>query len=124
MTTTRTRIARRKVAPLTKQLADPSSEAVRRNHEQRIAALEAVSDEVIVTGAVLANGVGQLVVHGLGRAPAFIGISAVRSTPPTAGVVQDFGVVDGSGNQVDRTQAVWLRAVGFGAAITVDLLVR
>jgi hypothetical protein len=40
----------------------------------------------------------------------------------SAGVVVDLGSSDTAGNPINRKQTVVLRATGFGATITVDLV--
>ncbi len=117
-------LVKRLTPPVARRLSDVDAEAVRRNHEQRIAELQAApaASLAVVQNVVLPNGVGVSVSHGLGRIPNFVGPSAIRGAS-TSGLIQDFGATDLAGNPVDRTRVVWLRAINFGGDITVDLLV-
>lgn len=100
-------------------LPDPSLEAVRQDHAAAIhelQALPAVSIR-IVTNVSLADGVETPVAHGLGRPPQWVRESCPRS-PSTSGRVEE--VRTGSG---DRRKFVVLKATGWGATITVDVMV-
>lgn len=109
---------------ITTKLDDDAAERVHRNTDLQIRELQGLptARAVLVTGVVLLVGAVTLVPHGLGRAPSYVGPSAIRGAS-TAGVIQDFESTDGAGNPVDRAKFVPLRALSFGATITVDLLV-
>lgn len=111
--------------PITVRLDDDDAEKVRRNHEQRIAELQALpaSNMTVVRGVVLPSGspgASVAIAHGLGRAPIWVGPSAPRNVA-TIGVIVDLGSVDLSGNPIDRSKVVVLLGSGYGAAITVDV---
>lgn len=104
--------------PLAVRLADPDAERVRRSHDRAIRDLQ-VQPGVglrVIKGVVLPNNVRTPVPHGLGVEPAWVGPSAVRGSV-TVGAIIEFR--DG----VDRKQRVEIAASGYGATITVDLLV-
>lgn len=113
-----------KPPPIDQRLGDLTAERVRQSHAQAIRDLQdsPAIDMQVIQGVVLPSGAGVLVSHRLGRAPKFIGISAIRGAA-TAGVVDDLGVVDGAGNPIDRTKQLALRARSYGATITVDVQV-
>jgi hypothetical protein len=72
----------------------------------------------VVAGVELADGVVTPIAHKLGRAPAWMGISLVRGAAST-GRIDDTSREGGN----DRSKFAVLTATGWGATITVDLLV-
>ncbi len=110
---------RRFVPPVARELADPDAEIVRRNHADGIAALQkaAASIPVVIAEVTLADGVETPVAHRLGRKPLWVRESCPRGATATGRVVE---VRTGS---YDRAKVVVLQATGWGATITVDLLV-
>lgn len=105
------------IALLAAVLPDELLERVRSNIVGAIAELQRIR---IVRAAVLedvelADGVEMQVSHTLGRR-ALVFVSAVRGATTT-------GRIDEIRDEVDRTKFVKLKASGFGATITVDLLV-
>lgn len=97
---------------------DAESDRVARSHARAIGELQklpAVGMRVIA-GVELADGVDTPIAHGLGRAPVFVRESSPRN-PSTSGRVEE---VRSAG--YDRGDVVVLRATGWGATITVDVL--
>lgn len=79
----------------------------------------------VIGNVVLADTANVYVPHGLGQQPIFVKASAPRGALG-AGIVRDVtdGAVPGLFNTpVDRSRYVVLRADGYGATITVDILV-
>lgn len=101
------------------QLADQAVERVRRNHAECILELQGVpmARARVILGVQLEDGVAKSISHRLGRAPLYVRESCPRGAT-TAGVVIE--VLDST---VDRAKQVTLKASGFGATITVDVLV-
>lgn len=101
-------------------LADQAVDRVRRNHAECIVELQQqpmVGGRVIL-GVQLEDGVAKTISHKLERAPIYVRESCPRGAV-TAGVVVE--VLDPK--KADRTKQIILQASGFGATITVDLLV-
>jgi len=94
---------------------------MRRNFADAIAELQKLpmASAKVISGVELASGVDTLVPHGLGRAPIMHWPSSVRA----AGGVPSAGVIEEYRDGVDRTRYIKLRASGYGATITVDLVV-
>ena len=103
------------------RLDDSNAEQVRRSHADAIRELQRPANR-IVRGVSLANGVATPVAHGLGRAPSMVTTSAPRGAV-TAGLVGDLGSTF-TGGTIDRAQIIMLKAIGFGATITVDVEVK
>ena len=106
-----------RVQALGVRLPDEDSERVRRNHDDRIAALEAMpaADLLVIANVELADGVATPINHGLGRVPRTVKLSVPRGAT-AAGYVNE--IRDGS---VDRRKQVLLQADSYGATITVDI---
>lgn len=104
------------------QLDDPDSERVRSNHEQRLTELARLplASAIVLPGVVLADGVETAVLHGLGRLPKFLSVSVPRGGPSSGGLVQE---IRASGSTHDPRQRAVLKASGWGATITVDVLI-
>lgn len=105
--------------PISIQLSDQDAERVRRSHEEGIRELQSApfASAMVVASVSLASGIATTVPHRLGRAPTFVRESCPRGASSTGRVEE---VRDGT---VDRTKAVVLKATGWGATITVDVLV-
>lgn len=98
-------------------LADADADRVRRNHAEAITELQATpaAGARVLRGVELADGIDTPVAHGLPRAPSFVTCSVPRGAI-AAGYLEE--VRSGT----DR-RAVVLRATGYGATVTVDVLV-
>lgn len=105
-------------------LKDRDAEAVRQNTDRRIGELQRspMAEAVVLRDVVLPDGVGVQVPHGLGRRPRAHFPSSIRGAA-TAGVIQDFLTSTPSNAPNDLSQTLSLRAIDFGADITVDILV-
>lgn len=103
------------VKPLGIQIDDEKAERVRRSHEQAILELQSFvfAGSRIVRSVELANGVATRVTHGLGRKPVIVCASVPRGA-----------VAAGYLNEGTRDDlALVITANGYGATITVDLVV-
>ena len=102
---------------------DPVADKVIQSHADAIVELQQLpmAGASIVRNQVLPNGVEVTVPHKLGRKPAYVRESSPRGAV-TAGLVRDLGATSTTGKPIDRTKVVVLRADGFGADITVDIL--
>ena len=101
------------------RLPDPALDAVRQDHAAAIGELQNLpaASMRVIQGVELADGIATPVAHGLGRPAAWVRESCPRGAA-TAGLVEE--IRTGTG---DRRKVVVLRATGWGATITVDLLV-
>lgn len=99
-------------------LADREADRVRRNHAEAIAELQAApaAGMRVIQDVELADGITTPIPHGLTRAPRWVQVSCVRGASST-------GRVDEIRATGDRQRAVYLRATGYGATITVDVQV-
>jgi hypothetical protein len=100
------------------QLQDPTAERVRQSHA---AAIQELQDTPLAGARVLkdrelADGVVTPIAHGLGRAPVFVAVSPARGGA-TGGSVTELR------EGTDRSKFVVLEATGWGATVTVDVLV-
>lgn len=111
--------------PLTTRLADPDSEAVRRNHEQRITEFQRlpIAGGELIRNVAIPNASDRLVPHGLGRAPLMVIVSPPRGANAVGMVRELRGTNPFSGAPIDSAKAVCLRADSFASTITVDVLV-
>lgn len=100
------------------RLEDPALEQMRIQHHEAIAELQGLpaSAARVMEGVSLADGIVTPVAHGLGRPARWVGVSPPRG-PVTAGIIEE--VRDGSH---DRRKVVALKATGWGATITVDVV--
>ena len=98
---------------------DPKVERALQDHRatiDKVAAQPGVG--MVVLGAVeLADGVETPVPHKLGKAPGAVWHSAVRGSV-TAGCIEDVRT-----GGYDRAKFVTLKASGYGATVTVDVIV-
>jgi hypothetical protein len=106
-------------APSTPQLDDEDAEICRREFERKIIELQGLpfASARVIASVTLADGVATAVPHGLGRVASFVSASVPRNAAGAGYIVE---VRDGS---VDRTKYLNLKASGYGATITVDLVV-
>jgi len=106
-------------APTSTVLRDAEVEQVRRDHHDRIVELQALPATAmrVLPGIQLADGVPTPIAHGLGRRPRWVRESCPRGGSTVGSVIE---VRDGSYNP-DRY--VVLQADGWGATITVDVVV-
>lgn len=100
------------------KLADTTAEQVRRDHHDAIVELQQqpLVGGLVVADVVLADGVATRVPHKLGRAPIFVKDSCPRGAASN-------GRVDEIRDGTDRAKAIVLKASGWGASITVDVVV-
>jgi len=105
--------------PIAPRVADPETDRVLRDHHRLLVELLALvmAGARIVPDVVLADATDTTVAHGLGRPARWVQASCARNGT-TGGTVLE--VRSGT---VDRNEFVVLRAVGFGATVTLDLLV-
>lgn len=106
------------VAP---RLDDRKADEVARDHARRIGALQNLpaAGLKVITGVSLADGVETLVLHRLGVAPSAVLVSAPRGSIASTGHVEERR----TSTTLDRKNYVALYATGWGATITVDLVV-
>lgn len=69
----------------------------------------------LIESVELANGTRTVIKHGQGRKYVAVFPSAVRGASSTGRIVEE--------EPTDRTREIWLTATGWGAVITVDLMV-
>lgn len=109
---------------LDKRLADDAADQVRRSIADAIREIQDLpaSSLRVIKNVQLPASTAVQVAHSLGRRPL-----AFWATPPrgaaTAGVIQDFGTLTPNGAPNDTSQTLCLVALGFGATITVDIVV-
>lgn len=103
------------------RLTDPLLEAVRQDHAAAISELQNLpfAGARVISDVTLADGIATPVAHGLGRAPLFVSASCPRG-PSTSGRIEEIRSTSGT---LDRRKYAVLKASGFGATITVDVLV-
>jgi hypothetical protein len=97
------------------KLSDDTADRVRRNHAEAIVELQSApfSGGRVIGGVTLGDGVETPIAHGMGRAPRWVCHSPVRGAS-TSGRIEE----------VRRdAKLVILQATGYGAAITIDLVV-
>lgn len=93
-----------------------AAEQARRTHEECIRELQVTGPRVIADIA-LADGVIRPVAHKLGRKPTFV------TTSPPRGAVSTGRIEEIRNGSYDRAQVVALKATGWGATITVEVMV-
>jgi hypothetical protein len=109
------------LAPVvTLSLKDADADRVARSHGRAITELQGLiaAGARLVENIELPDATDVPVHHGLGRPPRWVGPSPARGTALTGGAV-----LEQRSASFDRNDVVVLRAVGFGATITLDLLV-
>lgn len=101
-------------------VSDPLLERLRANHHDAIRELQVapLAAARLIANVVLADGIDTPIAHGLGRAPVWVRESCVRGAS-TVGMVEELR----DDTTPDRTKYVTLRASGFGADVTVDVVV-
>ena len=97
-------------------LPDAAAEKVRRDHAEAIRELQRMLP-VRVKNVVLEDSKPTYVPHSLGQVPGTVTISVPRGAIATAGRIGE------TTDNVDRTKTLVLTATGWGATITVDVLV-
>lgn len=99
-------------------LSDDTAERVRRNHAEAIRELQLqpLVGAVVSANVELQDGIETPVAHRLGRIPQWVRESCPRGAA-TAGYVEVI-----ANNTYDRTKYVVLKATGWGATITVDVV--
>jgi hypothetical protein len=104
-------------AIITPRLPEPQAEEARRVLVESVRELQALpaSSLTVIPSVELADGALVSVAHKIGRAPLFVACSAPRG-PAAAGYIEE--VRDGT----DRKRVVVLRATGYGATVTVDVV--
>lgn len=97
------------------EVADEAAERVRRSHHDALAELQglALAGARILQGVTLEDGVAKTIAHGLGRKPAYVSAGIPR------GAIAAGYVVETSRD----ARSLVLTASGYGATITVDLVV-
>lgn len=95
------------------------AERVRRSHHEALIELQRapLAGAIILSGVELADEAETPVAHNLGRAPSFVTTSLVRGAVST-GRIDDIRT-----SSYDPRRFVVLKASGYGATVTVDLLV-
>jgi len=101
-------------------MKDALLESVRRNLAEAVRELQQqpLARAKLIANVQLADGVETPIPHGLARPVVWVRESCVRGAL-SAGYVLEVR----SSNAVERAQYVTLKAVGYGATITVDLVV-
>lgn len=110
---------------LDKLLGDPDADQVRRSHANAIRQLQtlAAAAWIVVGDFLVPNGGSVLVRHGLGRAPAQVVLSPPRVEFGTPGLVAGGILIDLTGPDVNRRQAIRIFGTGYGVAVTVTVSV-
>jgi hypothetical protein len=96
-----------------------SAEVVRRDTEKAVAQLQGLpaAGMRVLADKSLTDGIATPIAHGLGRVPVIVIPSAPRN-PSTSGRIEEV-----RSSAYDRTKYIVLEANGWGATITVDVLV-
>ena len=104
--------------PLSITLPDAQVDRVTRNLQDKVREIQSLpfADAVVIQGVTLADGVTTPVAHVLGRSPIWVSPSAPRG-PSSTGRIEEVR------SEADRSKTVSLRATGWGATITVDVVV-
>ncbi len=100
-------------------LPDPTLERVRQDLVAAVDELQSMplAAARVVSGVVLADGVATPVAHGLGRPATWVRESCPRN-PISTGRVEEIRT-----GSHDRSKFVVLKATGWGATITVDIVI-
>lgn len=100
------------------KLADPDVERAVRNLRDAVRDLQrgTFAGALVIPDVALEDGVAKLVSHGLLRRPRAVIVSVPRGAASAGYIVE-------SRDGVNRTQQLKLTASGYGATITVDLVV-
>lgn len=106
-------------SPHTPELGDIAAERARRQHDAAITELQKrpAYGLHVLPAIQLADGIATPVAHKLGRAPAFVQTSCPRG-PSSSGRIEEV-----RSTVYDRSKVVVLKATGWGATITVDVMV-
>jgi hypothetical protein len=101
-------------APYRMPIADSVINAAVEDH-RRVQQDALRNQPVVIADIVLADGTRTVVRHGLGKRYTSVFCSPVRGATATGRIVEE--------TPTDRGREIWLTATGFGAAVTVNLLV-
>jgi hypothetical protein len=104
--------------PLPLRLENQDAERVRRSHEECIRELQGLpaAGLTIVKDVALANATLVLVPHRLGRVPSFVACSPPRGASSS-------GRIEEVRDNVDRSKIAAFKTTGYGATVTVDVVV-
>lgn len=114
------------------KLSDSDAERVRQSHHQAIREIQdlPIASARVIRNVTVVNNNSVTVAHGLGRAPIYVGVSAIRWDGAAfidAGTVFDWGAKDSNGFPINRAEVIVLAADNFSSAgsvtLTFDLLV-
>lgn len=107
------------IKPEPLELEDERAERVRRSHAAAIVELQGLpaASQRVVPNVRLKDGVATAINHRLDRAPVFVGVSVPR------GAVSAGFIVEVRGGNIEPTKQLVLTASGYGATITVDVVV-
>lgn len=110
----------RRVIPIADS-SDTVADRARRELTEAVRELQQspIAGAIVLSNISLADATATTVPHGLGRVPVFVGISAVRG-PSTSGRIEEVRSTSGVN---DRKKFVTLTANGYGATVTVDVLI-
>jgi hypothetical protein len=78
-----------------------------------------LSGAAVISNVSLADATTTTVAHGLGRVPVFVSVSVPRG-PSTSGRIEEIRTTSGTN---DRRKYITLQANGYGATVTVDVLI-
>ncbi len=114
------RVSRSLHQPLAIRLKDEDAEKVRRSHALAIEELRGLpaTSLRLRRNVELPDNTNVYVAHGLGRAPLWVGISAVRGAGLTTGRIED----NTASRSADASRFVVLQADDWTGTITVDLV--
>lgn len=104
---------------LSTALADPDVDRAIRNLREAVRDLQLapLASALVIPDVTLEDGAPKVISHGLARRPRAVLVSAVRGSPTAAGRIVE--ARDG----INRMRSIKLTATGYGASITVDVVV-
>ena len=107
--------------PISPRLEDPAVDRVMRDHTRLLVELSTLTtaSAKVIPNVILVDATDTPVGHGLGRPPRWVQASCARGAAGLTGGQ----VIEIRSGTADRNEFVVLRAVGFGATVTVDVLV-
>ena len=106
-------------APISPRLPEPKTDRAVRDHARAIGDLagKPANGMLVIGGVTLEDGVETPIVHKLGKAPSWVRESCVRGAV-TTGRVEEVR----TSTTYSRSDYIVLKATGWGATITVDVL--
>ena len=112
---------RRVISIATDTSADAVADRARRELTEAVRELQRspLAAGQVISNVSLADGIATTVPHHLGRLPTFVSCSVPRG-PSTSGRIEEIRSTSGTN---DRTKYVTLTANGYGATVTVDVVV-